>query len=35
MLGHDEIDQAELYSREAEQELLAEAAMQKVIKIFG
>ncbi|MEP0518519.1 MAG: site-specific integrase [Hyphomicrobiales bacterium] len=35
MLGHDDIDQAELYSREAEQELLAAAAMQKVIKMFG
>lgn len=35
MLGHDDMEQAELYSREAEQEALAASAMNKVMKLFG
>ncbi|MEH6725186.1 MAG: tyrosine-type recombinase/integrase [Hyphomicrobiales bacterium] len=35
MLGHDDMEQAELYSREADQEMLAESAMNKVVKLFG
>jgi hypothetical protein len=31
MLGHDNIQHAELYSREAEQEFMAAAAMQKLM----
>ena len=31
MLGHHNIEHAELYSREAEQEVMAPAAMQKLM----
>jgi len=35
VLGHDDIDHAELYTREAEQKKLARAAMHKLARRHG